>query len=314
METLNEGFTYFLDCGGGGVGSALLHTIGGKCLGNLDTGNLQKVIFERNEDALCIPMDVMVATLENTNAALEAAGKPRIEKGAIDIYIASTSCKEISLVNKKRSWFAPSNLNLLDLPRRVAEFMPKTVVCENSDNLLNPNMRPLFNLFLHELDKLKDYNYEFAVVNSHNYSVGQVRKRCYTLLTRKDYGYPVWPEPNTDDYTALNLNVLFPEIIGFASGQYRTEPSPADRPACVVTATGSITVFTKQVKRKLTIDEGKVLMTVPKEFNLEGLTYREAFEILGNGIPSKLMLAIVQTIKDKVLSRGGLGQYTGLAA
>ena len=311
METLDEGFTYFLDCGGGGVGSALLHTIGGKCLGNIDNGPLQKVIFERNEDALCIPMDVMEATLENTNAALEAAGRPRIEKGATDIYVASTSCKELSIVNKQRSWFAPSNLNLLDLPRRIAQFMPKTVICENSDNLFKPNMRPLFNMFLHELDKLQDYNYEFAVLDCYDYSIGQKRKRGFTLLTRKDYGYPAWPEPTA---VGPNLNALFPEIIGFSSGQYRTEPSPADRPCCTVTATGSITVFANQVKRKLTIEEGKRLMTVPMAFNLEGLTYREAFEILGNGIPSKMLLAIVQTIKDKVLSRGSSGLCTGLAA
>jgi site-specific DNA-cytosine methylase len=61
-----------------------------------------------------------------------------------------------------------------------------------------------------------------------------------------------------------------------------------------------IRVFEKWLKnaRPLTVEEGKLLMTVGKDFNLDGLSYKEAFLLLGNGVPANLMLEIVRTLKE----------------
>ena len=311
---------YVLDCGGVAVSSHHLHTLGAGCICNIDMGQLQKDMYQRiyGADKPVWMEDVMKVTLPGMNRFFDSLDKPaqHVKVGETDFWIASTSCVEISMVNKVRTMYAVTNMTLIDLPRRIREFQPKIVIVENSNNLFKANMLPLFDSLVWELEHLEGYNYQYAELDSVHYKVGQRRKRGYIILTRSDYGDPVWPTATTTDYASLSLNAIFPNITAFTSGLYRNEPVPANRPCCTITAGGLVRVFEEGVanSRPLTVEEGKVLMTVGKDFNLDGLSLKEAFLLLGNGVPANLMLEIVRTLKEQVLLRGSSAIYTGIAA
>ena len=309
---------YVLDCGGVAVSSHLLHSLNADCICNIEFGLLQKDYYHKNygTDKPVMLEDVTKVTLPGMNSFFDSIGKPNIKAGDIDTWIATTSCVEISMVNKRRTMYAVPNLTLIDLPRRINQFQPKSVVIENSSNLFKPNMLPIFDSLIWELEHLDGYYYQYAELDAVHYQVGQRRKRGYIILTRTDCGEPAWPEPTTTEYSALNLNALFPSITAFCSGLYRNEPVPANRPCCTITAGGLVKIFEKGLKnsRPLSVDEAKVLMTLSKDFNLEGLSYHEALLLLGNGVPANLMLAIVRTLKEKVLFRDSSASYMSIAA
>jgi site-specific DNA-cytosine methylase len=307
---------YVLDCGGVAVSSHHLSTVGADCICNIDMGQLQKDMYQRiyGADKPVWMEDVTKVTLPGMNRFFDSIGKPNVKVGEIDFWIATTSCVEISMVNKKRTMFAAPNLTLIDLPRRIREFQPKVVIVENSSNLFKANMLPLCDSLVWELEHLKGYRYQCAELDAVHYKVPQHRKRGYAILTREEYGDPVWPQPTTTDYASLCLSAVLPNITAFTSGLYRNEPVPANRPCCTITAGGLIRVFEKWLKnaRPLTVEEGKLLMTVGKDFNLDGLSYKDAFLLLGNGVPANLMLEIVRTLKEQVLLRGRSGLNNGM--
>ena len=311
---------YVLDCGGVAVSSHHLHTIGAECICNVELFELQKVNYQRiyGADKPVWMEDIMKVTLPGMNRFFDSLDKPvqHVKVGEIDFWIATTSCVEISMVNKRRTMYAVPNLTLIDLPRRIREFQPKIVIVENSNNLFKANMLPLFDSLVWELEHLEGYYYQYAELDAVHYNVPQHRKRGYIIMTRADYGEPAWPTATSTDYASLCLNAVFPDITAFTSGLYRNEPVPANRPCCTITAGGLVRVYENGVvePRPLTVEEGKVLMTVGKDFNMDGLSLKEAFLLLGNGVPANLMLEIVRTLKEQVLSRGSSALNKGLAA
>ena len=134
----NQKLKYVLDCGGVAVSSHLLHTIGAECICNIDMGQLQKDMYQNiyGADKPVWMEDVMKVTLPGMNRFFDTLGKPNIKAGDADSWVASTSCVEISMVNKLRTMYAVPNLTLIDLPRRIREFQPKTVIAYLPKNII----------------------------------------------------------------------------------------------------------------------------------------------------------------------------------
>ena len=195
---------------------------------------------------------------------------------------------------------------LLDCVRLIGGdtgFRPKVALVENVFNLANPAMSPLLDVFLNLCDGLKDYYYEYGVYNSLDFMTPQPRRRILIQFVRKDVGRPVWPKPTTTDYSSLNLNAVLPHVVGFRTGKKKAFTS-ADKPINTITTGGALWVkLIDGTERMLTVDEGKLLSTVPAWFNLEGIRRSEAFLLLGNAIMPNFIQPFFEIIRDELLSR-----------
>jgi site-specific DNA-cytosine methylase len=300
-----KGFTYATCYGGPGIGGIGVTAAGGQCKFNLDIGDLQGEVHRRNWDAPYVQMDAMKASPESISDYIVPLGHSAIGQSDLDALLLSPCCQDISIANPTKTLFSPRNKLLLDCVRLIGGdtgFRPKMALVENVFNLANPAMSPLLGVFLNLCDSLTDYYYELGVYNSLDFMTPQPRRRILIQFVRKDIGRPVWPKATTVDYSSLNLNAVLPYVEGFRISKNKTYTS-ANQPINTITTGGRLWVkLIDGTERLLTVDEGKLLSTVPTWFNLEGIRRSEAFLLLGNAIMPNFIQPFFEIIRDELLS------------
>jgi len=292
---------------GGGFGSHGAQKAGGQEVFAIDFDKTAKKAFRKNKPD--VPFFNMNA-LEVTAQKMISLGINEKDIRNIDILLLSPPCTGISRRNLHRHPFLPVNLLLLDCTRLVNEFQPKVAIIENVDGIEDDNMKPILTLFIARCQALKEYNFEYKILNANDFGVPQRRKRFVAMLVRKDIGVPVFPEPTTKDYEALYMNRLFPNLLGFDAGGIRkkvlskTSEQIGKRnkwqhtcqPCPTLTATGGEKVFDiKEGKRDVNRQE-RVIFCGAQGMNFDGITDRELGFVSGNGIMPPFMEAICNKI------------------
>jgi DNA (cytosine-5)-methyltransferase 1 len=211
---------------GGGFGSNGAHNAGGQEIFAVDFNKVAEKVFRKNNPA--VPF-FNINALDVSARKMIALGLKEKDVNNIDILILSPPCTGISRVNILRHPFLPVNMLFADCPRLVKEFKPKIAIIEDVAGLLDNCMKPLLKLFITRCRALKDYNFDYRILNANDFGVPQSRSRFVAVLVRKDVGKPIFPGPTTKDYEALYLNRLFPDVVGFdaggTSGEYHeTDP------------------------------------------------------------------------------------------
>lgn len=105
-----------------------------------------------------------------------------------DILVHGSPCQDNSRGNIKRKGSATGSrsslmLETLKIIKSMGEWRPKVVVWENVKGVLDRNVVPIFNEYLHEMQKL-GYTNSFDVIDARDYGVPHARERvfCVSIL------------------------------------------------------------------------------------------------------------------------------------
>ncbi len=103
--------------------------------------------------------------------------------------------------------------------RATEELQPKYVLIENVEGMASDNTLIMdddgntVKLMKHLKDSLTDkYNVEYKILNAADYSTPHYRKRCITLISRKDLPQWAHPKPNAEHITVQDVIGDFPSL------------------------------------------------------------------------------------------------------
>ena len=255
---------------------------------------------------------------------IQAARRP----GEIDVLEGSPPCASFSEAgHKKEGWGKVKRYNaemrqrtddlFFHFARIVHDLQPKVFVAENTLGLVRGYAKGHFKIFLSHLRE-QGYRVEAKLLDAMWLGVPQRRQRLFFIGVRKDLGLPpVFPQPYPWRYVMADVlpHVAYFHRPGLTS---RKVPRPwynAKREVANAITTHAIRSSKKAwfsssgmvelvdgTRRRLTVDEIKVLHTYPEDFELTGNVY-DAWERVGRSVPPRMMYEVAKTIRTGILER-----------
>lgn len=245
-----------------------------------------------------------------------------LKRGDIDLLDGSPPCKAFSTAGitdegwgKEVKYSEDKEQQVDDLfdeyIRMVNGFYPKVFVAENVSGLVKGSSRGYFMEIMREFRSM-GYNVRAPMLNSCWLGVPQSRERIIFMAVREDIGLPV---PDVNPYRTIStLGEALPHIARFKATEadiikYRTA---SDRPYPTITASDAIAYETARFssagfielytgeRRKLTIDELKVVCSFPPDYKLKG-TFEQQWERLGRAVPPVMMYHVAKAMAENVL-------------
>ena len=217
-----------------------------------------------------------------------------IEKGELDLLDGSPPCQGFSIAGKRRVNDSRNDL-FKEFVRLVRELEPKVFVMENVSGLIQGKMKGIFIEIMGELKALP-YQVKCKLMNAMYYGVPQSRKRLIWVGIRNDLNLqPRFPEGKHNHLMALRK--LAPDVMASRSRQ-RNVWKDSRFPCCTITSS----CFHREIfkipngEREPTLTELRVLGGFPQDFQFGNGNY-EAWRLIGNSVPPKMMQTIAETIK-----------------
>ena len=149
-----------------------------------------------------------------------------IKKGDLSLVVGGPPCQCYSGIGHRRSYKVdkekiPSNYLYKEMYKVIEYFDPKAFIFENVRGLLSARWTKngvkgeIFKDVLKQFSKLKNYNYDYSLVQSKDYGVPQNRPRVLVIGIRKDIKSNINKEdlfPNKDK-SYPHLEELFSDLI-----------------------------------------------------------------------------------------------------
>ena len=169
--------------------------------------------------------------------------KFNIKKGDLSLVVGGPPCQGYSGIGHRRSYKVdkekiPSNYLYKEMYKVIEHFNPKAFIFENVRGLLSARWTKngvkgeIFKDVLKQFSKLKNYNYDYSLVQSKDYGVPQNRPRVLVIGIRKDIKSRINKEdlfPNKDK-SYPHLEELFSDLIDknynkdFVTNSYLSDP------------------------------------------------------------------------------------------
>ena len=134
-------------------------------------------------------------------------------------YSAEEFLKKAVFWRKNHKETVAKNSLFKQIIRATEELQPKYVLIENVEGMASDNTHILGDDGIHvklmkylEDSLSENYNVEYKVLNAADYSTPHYRKRCITLISRKDLPQWVHPKPNTEHITVRDVIGDFPSL------------------------------------------------------------------------------------------------------
>lgn len=271
-------------------------------------------------------------------SVIEVTGKEimdfcNLKSGELDVFDGSPPCQGFSTAGK-REVRDPRNDLFNHYCRLVTELQPKVFVMENVTGMAKGVMR---GRFIEIMNTLKSMNYivKCKQMNAKYYGVPQSRERLIFIGVRKDLKKgPIFPIPTnkittfrtaTKDMKEVGesrplgeivskmVNIqpknlwstdvkLYKKIKGNIAGsmslKWASWGNPIGTlPKSEISLTG---IVHPDRKRYISINEAKLLCSFPESWVFPNR--KIGIERLGNAVMPKMMQAIAETIKDKILN------------
>lgn len=309
-----KAISFFSGCGGSCTGHKMA---GFEILASNEFVDIARECYSLNHPtSVAIPSDIR--KLEPAKI-LKHFG---LKKGELDLLDGSPPCKGFSSAGTvdagwgKEVKYSEDKVQQVDdlfdqYIRMVAGIMPKTFVAENVSGLVKGKSK---GYFVEILKAFKDLGYKVRapMLNAAWLGVPQSRERIIFMAVRNDIPFDV---PDVVPYpTIASLGDALPHIAKFKStkADIIVYKSACDAPFPTVTANDSMAYETarfssagfiqtfKGDKRKLTIDELKVVCGFPSDYQLIG-TFEQQWERLGRAVPPVMMYHVSKSLADNVL-------------
>lgn len=242
-----------------------------------------------------------------------------MSKGDIDLLDGSPPCASFSTSGKRAGgWgkvkaYSDTTQRTDDLffeyARLLRELQPKTFVAENVSGLIKGVAKGYFKLILQELQE-SGYRVTAKLLDAQWLGVPQSRQRLIFLGVREDLKRdPVFPKPLAYRYT---IREIMPYILMLKLGGSPERWRPPTQPAATVVQSDgyrkSTTAYlssylvrdAENERRHWTIDELRLLFSVPHDFKLTG-SFGQQWERLGRMVPPLMMKRIAETMYKEIL-------------
>jgi DNA (cytosine-5)-methyltransferase 1 len=198
-----------------------------------------------------------------------------------------------------------------EFARLLDGIQPRTFIAENVSGLVKGTAK---GYFLDILAALKacgpGYRVSARVLDAQWLGVPQARPRLIFVGVRNDLGFePVHPAPRK---SWIRLDHILPHIRRVKVGGYANKWEKSDRPNPTLMAsdaTSSPTAYLSSggfveladgSRRKLTIDEVRLVCSFPQDFVLTG-DFAQQWERMGRAVPPLMMKSIAETLAERVL-------------
>jgi len=189
-----------------------------------------------------------IKELSGSKKNLEALSKNlkskfNIKKGDLSLVVGGPPCQGYSGIGHRRSYKVdkekiPSNYLYKEMYKVVEHFNPKAFIFENVRGLLSARWTKdgekgeIFKDVLKQFSKLKNYNYDYSLVQSKDYGVPQNRPRVLVIGIRKDIKSKINKEEffPSKDISYPHLDELFSDLIdknynkNFVTNSYLSDP------------------------------------------------------------------------------------------
>jgi len=169
--------------------------------------------------------------------------KFNIKKGDLSLVVGGPPCQGYSGIGHRRSYKVdkekiPSNYLYKEMYKVIEHFNPKAFIFENVRGLLSARWTKngikgeIFKDVLKQFSKLKNYNYDYSLVQSKDYGVPQNRPRVLVIGIRKDIKSKINKEEffPSKDISYPHLDELFSDLIdksynkNFVTNSYLSDP------------------------------------------------------------------------------------------
>ena len=241
--------------------------------------------------------------------------------GELDLFDGSPPCASFSTSGTREGgWGKVKDYSgkkqrtddlFFEFARLLDGVQPRTFVAENVSGLVKGTAK---GYFLNILAALKacgpGYRVSARVLDAQWLGVPQARQRLIFVGVRNDLGFePVHPTPHKN---WIRLDHILPHIRRVKVGGYANKWEKADRPNPTVMAsdaTSSPTAYLSSggyveladgSRRKLTIDEVRLICSFPQDFVLTG-DFAQQWERMGRAVPPLMMKSIASTLAERVL-------------
>ncbi len=226
-----------------------------------------------------------------------------LSPGDLSVIIGGPPCQDYSKCNNHRNINGWRNQLIFPYLRMIAAAKPKVALVEQVPDVLCEKFFHIWCRIKLELNTMKDYIWDYRIMNAMNYGGRQNRKRLIIMLVRRDLGVPVsFPEPTSPDLTKVAVQSLLPDVYNFSPGQFSDDiKSAKDNVFCTMTATGSEYFYgIDGVRRKPTMKE-RLVLTELEGLNLKGIGETAQKKMVGNMVQLSLSEALFNHIKREIL-------------
>jgi len=169
--------------------------------------------------------------------------KFNIKNGDLSLVVGGPPCQGYSGIGHRRNYKVdkekiPSNYLYKEMYKVIEHFNPKAFIFENVRGLLSARWTKngvkgeIFKDVLKQFSKLKNYNYDYSLVQSKDYGVPQNRPRVLVIGIRKDIKSKINKEEffPSKDISYPHLDELFSDLIdknynkNFVTNSYLSDP------------------------------------------------------------------------------------------
>jgi DNA (cytosine-5)-methyltransferase 1 len=255
---------------------------------------------------------------------LDAIG---LEAGELDLMDGSPPCASFSSSGtREQGWGKIKDYSgvrqrtddlFYEFDRIKRGVMPKVFVAENVAGLVRGTAKGYFLDILKRLKQGGEYRVAAKLLDAQWLGVPQARKRLIFVGVRSDLGVdPVHPAPISP---WIRLDRVCPHIARVKVGGHLHKWEKSDRPCPTILASDATTSITAYLssggfvethdgtRRKLTIDEVRLVCSFPQDFVLTG-DFAAQWERMGRAVPPLMMEKIGSCIRDRVFGRLRCGQ------
>ncbi len=229
----------------------------------------------------------------------------KISEGQLDVIHGGPPCQGFSKCNTRRTEGALRNTLIFHLLRIVAEAKPKVVLIEQVPDMLSPKFKKTWKRIQLALNNMRDYRWDFKVLNAMNYGARQNRKRLIIMMVRRDLNvFPSFPIGSKPDLNKVAVNKLLPHVHHFSPGQFRDKIKCAHSNIfCTMTATGSENFFgIDGVRRNPTVKE-RLVLTELEGLILTGIPETSCKKLVGNMVQISFAEALFKHIRTHILKK-----------
>jgi len=226
-----------------------------------------------------------------------------LAKGELDLLHCEASCRFISTAGLRDPEAKDAQLLLSVTPQLIRDIQPKSWFIENVDGLIKGSYLPVFYDLKRKLDELKDYNWDFRILNALDYNTPTIRKRFIAIGVRKDISSrPItFPKPTTIDYNALRANQVAKHLLWLYTGYFFRESKKKHARNFMYTLTKTMNVkvrTTEGEKRFLNYAELLMFNGFPRDWKIPGSLSLQWARI-GNAVPPPLAYSVAKHIRDE---------------
>jgi len=229
--------------------------------------------------------------------------KINIGIGDLDVMIGGPPCQDQSKCNNFKDIMGEKNHLIFPYLDMIEASQPKVALIEQVPDMLGPIFEVLWQKVRLRLNRMRNYSWNYQVMNAKDYGARQDRKRLIIMLVRRNLNVPVsFPKPVSPDLSKVAVQSLLPDVYHFSPGQYADGiKSARENVFCTMTATGSEYFYAFDGERRKPLMKERLVLSELEGLHLSGICETDQKTLVGNMVQVSFSEALFQHIKTHIL-------------